>query len=92
MVKENTLEAKQREMRARMRSREEKKPRLGRPRKALDYEKLRHRITALIDLQSGKSVEFIAARLKKPPHAIRNWIERGMPLDGDNPIRALKLE
>src|SRR6266478_3869746 len=83
MMTTGNLEDKQREMRARLRSREEKKQRLGRPRKTRDYEKLRRRITALMDLQAGKSVEFIAARLKKKPHAIRQWVERGMPLEGD---------
>jgi len=82
------LEDRQREMKARWK----RTPRAGRPPQQRDYEKLRHRITALIDLQAGKSVEFIAARLKKPPDAIRRWIERGMPLEGDYPARGLRLE
>jgi hypothetical protein len=92
VINQNMLETKQDEMRARVRSREEKKPRLGRPRAVRDYEKLRYRITALIDLQAGRSVEFIASRLKKPPDAIRRWIDRGMPLEGDYPARGLRLE
>jgi len=53
---------------------------------------LRRRITVLLDLQAGKSVEFIAARLKMRPDAITHWIERGMPLHGDYPVRGLKLD
>jgi len=82
------LEERQREMRTRW----TRTPRAGRPPQQRDYEKIRQRITALIDLHAGKSVEFIGGRLKKPPDAIRRWIERGMPLEGDYPARGLKLE
>ena len=92
MIDQDTLADKQREMRDRVRSREEKKPRLGRPRKPGDYERLRRRITAIIDLQAGRSVESIAARLKMKPDAVTHWIDRGMPLHGDYPVRGLKLD
>jgi hypothetical protein len=83
------LQVKQRLMRARQRA----LPKTGRPKKKpTDDPKFRNRVAALVLLQEGRSVEFVAATLQVPPEAVKRWVERGMPIIGDWPVKGLSLD
>jgi hypothetical protein len=83
------LQVKQQQMRLRQRA----QPKLGRPkRRPIDDPKFGNRMTALILLQGGASLEHVAFQLKTTVAAIKQWQGRGMPIIGDWPKRGISLD
>jgi hypothetical protein len=77
----------------RMRAEQQAKPRLGRPKQKLtDDPRFSKRITALILLQAGRSLEVVAQVLGVRPEQVRYWLDMGAPIVGDSPVRGITLD
>ena len=85
----DSLQVKQKEMRLRQKA----SPKPGRPKqKPTDDPRFCKRITALILLQAGRSLEHVAQVLGVRPEQVRYWLDMGAPIVGDSPIRGITLD